>query len=173
MLGKIAEARLTLEKGVEANPKSAPLRYTLGIALEKMSMPDAAEAQYLEALALDADDSVTLAALGRLSVEKGDLPTAKEYLKRALEIDPSNGSALNNLEFVRRKMAEPPREGTNGDGNGEALLKNLENLKTLAKELAARPNDPRVIQELAETFRACGQAEHADKWMETLRSMQA
>ena len=173
MLGKLKEARTTLEDALATLPKSASLHYTLGIALEKLDNHGGAEKSYFAALALEPGDSAPLAALGRLSAEKGEMRAAEDFLKRALRLDPSNESALNNLEYVRGQMAEPQRQGSNGDMNGETLQKNLENLKTLAKELAARPDDPRVIRELAETFRACGQAEHADKWMETLRSMQA
>ncbi|NQU06962.1 MAG: tetratricopeptide repeat protein, partial [Candidatus Abyssubacteria bacterium] len=54
------------------------------------------------------------------------------------------------------------------EDEGESWEKNLRNLKLLAKELAARPEDPYVLFALAQAFLFCGQVEHATKWLRLL-----
>ncbi|UCD56420.1 MAG: tetratricopeptide repeat protein, partial [Candidatus Hydrogenedentota bacterium] len=52
--------------------------------------------------------------------------------------------------------------------DGEALKKNLRNLNLLARELAARPEDPYILFALAQAFLFCGQTENAAKWLRLL-----
>jgi Flp pilus assembly protein TadD len=105
MLEKFDDACQTLERAVETNPRSAAAHYSLGISLEKLNRFEDAEGRYLEALALDHDDSNTLAKLGYLSARKGEMKTAEEFLHSSLALDPSNKSARNNLEYVRKNIS--------------------------------------------------------------------
>jgi glycosyltransferase involved in cell wall biosynthesis/predicted negative regulator of RcsB-dependent stress response len=57
---------------------------------------------------------------------------------------------------------------TGYEPEGESLKKNLRNLKLLARELAARPEDPYVLFALTQAFLACGQIEHAGRWLRIL-----
>jgi tetratricopeptide (TPR) repeat protein len=54
---------------------------------------------------------------------------------------------------------------------GEALRKNLRNLNLLAREIAARPEDPYVMFALAQAFLFCGQVQHAARWLRLLWTM--
>ena len=57
---------------------------------------------------------------------------------------------------------------TGYEEEGKSLEKNIRNLKLLAKELVARPEDPYVLLALAQAFLFCGQTEHANKWLNVL-----
>jgi len=54
------------------------------------------------------------------------------------------------------------------EDTGEAWKKNLRNMKLLAKEIAARPEDPYVLFALAQAFLFWGQKEQGAKWLRLL-----
>jgi glycosyltransferase involved in cell wall biosynthesis len=57
---------------------------------------------------------------------------------------------------------------TGYEKDGDALKKNVRNLKLLAKDLSANPEDPYIMLALAQAFLFCGQTENAAKWLEVL-----
>jgi glycosyltransferase involved in cell wall biosynthesis/predicted TPR repeat methyltransferase len=56
---------------------------------------------------------------------------------------------------------------------GDSLKKSLRNLKLLANELAARPEDPYILLSLGQEFLVCGQAQHAARWLHALWKQRA
>jgi glycosyltransferase involved in cell wall biosynthesis len=80
------------------------------------------------------------------------------------QIAPSLHSAgielVNCPDFSIRHTGYEDEEAT--------FRKNIRNLKLLAGELAARPEDPYVLLALAQAFLYCGQGGHAENWLELL-----
>ena len=52
--------------------------------------------------------------LAYLSFSKGDLPTAKALMERALEVDPGNADFRANLQRIEAAMASAPGSGGGG-----------------------------------------------------------
>jgi Flp pilus assembly protein TadD len=82
------------------DPRSAPARYNLGVALKDAGDLAGAEAQWREALRLRPHDAETLTQLGTAAAVRGDLVTA-EVLLRARAGDPAGpGHGANNLALL-------------------------------------------------------------------------
>jgi putative thioredoxin len=107
--------------------------------------PKAAEARYRAALDLEPDSPTTLLGLARVSVRQGRFDEARTLI-RTLEgrgyFDPQVDSVKAELELQAQAT------GTGGVAAARAAL-------------AARPDDPALRLELAETLAASGQHEEA------------
>jgi Tfp pilus assembly protein PilF len=55
---------------------------------------DQAEKLYWQVVELDARNAIAVVGLARVAIERGDEQTAREFTRRALELDPENASAL-------------------------------------------------------------------------------
>jgi hypothetical protein len=85
---------------VAVDPRSAPARYNLGVALKDAEDLAGAEAQWTEALRLRPDDAETLTQLGTAAAVRGDLGSAEALLRRALRIQPDLAMAARNLALI-------------------------------------------------------------------------
>ncbi|HET9298970.1 MAG TPA: tetratricopeptide repeat protein, partial [Candidatus Polarisedimenticolaceae bacterium] len=85
---------------VAVDPRSAPARYNLGVALKDAGDLAGAEAQWKEALRLRPDDAETLTQLGTAAAVRGDLRGGEELLRRALRIRPDLAMAAENLAVI-------------------------------------------------------------------------
>jgi tetratricopeptide (TPR) repeat protein len=81
--GDPADAESFLRPAIEALPRSALLRYKLGLALEGQGRRADARAAYAEAAGLDPSLATAEGALGSLALDDGDLDEAQRRLERA------------------------------------------------------------------------------------------
>jgi Flp pilus assembly protein TadD len=62
--------------------------------------------QFMAAVKLNPHDSMAETNLGAALSEVGDLKAAREHLQRAVEIDPKNTVAVDDLKEVESLLAE-------------------------------------------------------------------
>jgi len=81
--GDPAGAESFLLPAIAALPRSAPLRYNLGLALERLGRPAEARAAFALAAELDPGLAAAQGALGSLALDDGDTDEAERRLERA------------------------------------------------------------------------------------------
>lgn len=143
--GTLPAARVTLERGVKALPKSAPLLYALAVAHDKLKNTDAALKLMHQALVLDPGNVSAMNYIGYTYTERGvHLDEAETVLLKAVAAQPQDGYILDSLGWLYFKKNEY--------GKAVALL-----------EQAARltPNEPVVHKHLAELYAAMGRKRDA------------
>jgi uncharacterized protein HemY len=70
-------------------------------ALE-MGRLDQAEKIYWQVVESDARNAIAVVGLARVAIERGDEQTAREFTRRALELDPDNTSAIRLTSRLAR-----------------------------------------------------------------------
>jgi Tfp pilus assembly protein PilF len=63
---------------------------------------DQAEKIYWQVVESDARNAIAVVGLARVAIERGDEQTAREFTRRALELDPENVSALRLTSRLAR-----------------------------------------------------------------------
>ncbi len=103
------------------NPSQPELLYNLGNAYYKKGDYDAAEGQLRDALNL-ADPALKAKIyynLGNIDFRKGRMKEAIENYQKALELQPDDREAKENIEFVEKVMAQKPPSSRNQSGQDE------------------------------------------------------
>jgi tetratricopeptide (TPR) repeat protein len=96
-----ADAVKTLEQAQTKFPADAAIPFELGAVLEKQKRFTDAEAAFRHVLAIDAAHAPALNYLGYMLADRGErLDESVGYLKKALQIDPENGSYLDSLGWA-------------------------------------------------------------------------
>jgi predicted O-linked N-acetylglucosamine transferase (SPINDLY family) len=101
--GRIEEARRAVERGLAVEPRSADLLlYRGNISLHEKSYRHAVES-YQQALAIQPDNAVIHANLGKACIEQGDVESAIINYRRVLDLDDGAASleARSSLLFAR------------------------------------------------------------------------
>lgn len=99
-----------------AFPSETSLTFELGAALDKQKKYAESEAVFRELIAKEPDNAVALNYLGYMLAERGErLNESLDFLKRALAIDPDNGSYLDSIGWAYFK-----------DGKLDLALDNLQ-----------------------------------------------
>jgi len=99
--GRLQEAREEYVATVLLGQDLGFPRYWFGNFLEAQGEFEEAEKQYREALALETNDADILARLAGVLCKKGALSSAREFLERALKIEPQNKAALKVQEAIK------------------------------------------------------------------------
>lgn len=86
-----------LRESVRLEPRYAAGHYNLGTALHLKGDGSAAEAAFRNALALDGDYTLAWNGLGAVLGERGSLAEAIKCFEKAVELDPNNAEAAENL----------------------------------------------------------------------------
>jgi Tfp pilus assembly protein PilF len=158
--GNTAEARKALEAARAIDPKFRPA-YIMLIHLDRTEgKPAAAREKLLRILAIYDNDAESHHLLGGLDYEAGNVTSALTQYRRAVELDPSNVGALNDLAYVlllsghkeeamgyaEKALEKAPDNGTVLDTLGWALYNKglykraVEHLqKAVAKDAGAVP----------------------------------
>jgi tetratricopeptide (TPR) repeat protein len=105
-------------------PTETSITFQLGAAFDKQKRFAEAEAQFRQLIGKEPDNAQALNYLGYMLAERGErLDESVQYLKRALVIDPENGSYLDSIGWAYYK-----------DGKLDLAL---DNLKRAAERLTA------------------------------------
>ena len=95
------DAVTLLEQAQVKFPTDTSVTFELGAVLEKQKRFADAEAAFRRVLAREPDHAPTLNYLGYMLADRGErLEESVGYLKKALEIDPDNGSYLDSLGWA-------------------------------------------------------------------------
>ena len=98
------EAVTLLEQAQVKFPSETSIGFELGAVLDKQKRFADAEAAFRQVLAREPDNAPALNYLGYMLADRGErLDESVTYLKKALEIDPDNGSYLDSLGWAYYK----------------------------------------------------------------------
>lgn len=99
------EAAALLKAAQAKYPRDLDLQFQFGAMMERLKKFDEAERVLQQVIAADADHAPALNYLGYTLVERGRrLPEALELIKRAVKLDPYNGSFLDSLGWAHFKL---------------------------------------------------------------------
>ncbi len=137
--GRGAQAVKLLQEAGTKFPSDESIPFALGAVLDKQKRYADAEAAFREALARNPESAQTLNYLGYMLTEHGNnrLDESIGYIKKALEIDPDNGSYLDSLgwayfkadkldlaeENLKRAAEQLPANSVIQDHYGDLLFK--------------------------------------------------
>ncbi len=110
---KFAEAAAAYDGAIALigtpEPRHWPLYYQRGIAHERSKQWEKAEADFLKALELEADQPLVLNYLGYSWVEMGrNLDRAREMIEKAVEQRPEDGYIVDSLGWVLYRLGDFP-----------------------------------------------------------------
>jgi len=108
---------------VETDPAKAMVRIDLAKVLDEAGKTTEAEREYQTILTQQPDYAPALTGLGALRARQGNLNTAADLLRRAVQIDPSNATTRFDLAHVLEQQGR----------RGEAVAE----YRTLANEPSA------------------------------------
>jgi tetratricopeptide (TPR) repeat protein len=118
------EAVTLLEQAQVKFPSETSIGFELGAVFDKQKRFADAEAAFRQVLAREPDNAPALNYLGYMLADRGErLEESVTYLKKALEIDPDNGSYLDSLGWAYYK-------GNKLDLASDNLKRAAEQLKT-------------------------------------------
>ena len=96
-----AQAVKVLQEAQTKFPADNSVAFELGTVFDKQKKFPEAEAAFRQVLARDPDNATALNYLGYMLAERGErLDESVNYLKKALEIEPDNGSFLDSLGWA-------------------------------------------------------------------------
>src|SRR6185503_7489302 len=96
-----ADAVKTLEDAATKFPGDTSIPFELGAVLDKQKRFADAEAAFRRVITQDPEHAPALNYLGYMLADRGErLDESVEYLKKALQIDPDNGSYLDSLGWA-------------------------------------------------------------------------
>ncbi len=152
-----------LRKRLPHNPNAMT---QLAQALDLQGRADEARAVLDDCLARHPDHPAALAERGRLAYRDGDGQAAEEFLRRAVQLDPSDVRARNHYQLAlggNGKKAEAAKER-------EALRRieaDIQRIGIIARgRLQEAPNDPGVPYEVALIALRAGRPKEAHRWLQ-------
>ena len=143
-LGQPRDALRHFAAVARLQPRSAPARYNVGVALEGMGRVSDAAREYEAALQIDPGYSVAHNNLGSLRLAEGRIDEARREYERAVASGPGNAEAHNNLGAVLL-------------GSGDAAVA----IPHLRQAIDLRPIYPEAHFNLARAYASTRQVEAA------------
>ena len=152
------------------NPHGLKLLATANFRAQKYK--EAAEL-YRQALPGMPEDVEIILAMGVCFHNLGDLPTAESCFKRALEVDPYNTVASENLKALANATTQPETEIQSNGHIGADVLKDIRN-QAQAKAADDPENLPTaaLVGNLDHAQDLLGQGLHIESWQETLKAIE-
>lgn len=195
--GQFSEAQRYFKMGLEKSPGDPQCLYNLGTIADKQGDFAQGEQYLKQALKAQPDYDDALYELASAKIERGQFAQAVTLLNRSVKLDPNKArtyyklavaerglhqmaSAERDLKVfqtlaknpaampmpfqdffatVQEKVSLPPQEQAEAD------------LRGLQKDVAAHPNEPRLIYLLAETYLKLGQTSSAMQALDRLRQV--
>jgi len=113
-------AVIAYKKWIDSNPKDDAAHFYLGRTYAKLTKDDEAEESFSEAVKLKPDDTEYQTELGAILIKLALYREAIAPLKKAIELDPANGRAIDLLEDAeagRRRVDYVSPKNTNQNAN--------------------------------------------------------
>ncbi len=130
--GRPDDAIATLRGALATRPRDEDLLYALGSAFERAGQAEVAMAQMRALLAVNPDHAEALNFLGYTYAEQGiRLEEAEKLVRRALELKPRSGHALDSLGWVlfrrgdHRRAVEALEQADSLSGPDTTILEHL------------------------------------------------
>jgi len=139
---------------LEIQPEFSEATYNLGVTHYDLAETTAAQTAYERTLALEPEHSNALINLGVIAFQRKDMGGAEAYFARAVAKNPWNVLAVTNL------------------GSSLAMQGNLEGARQVyARGLEQSPDDPRLLQCLAEIATRMNDATRAKIYQDRLTKL--
>jgi tetratricopeptide (TPR) repeat protein len=135
---------------VKKSPGLARPHLNLGLACQLSNRPDAAIAQYREALAVNPRLSLAHINIAGILAGRGDLDAAESALRRAAELSPSLPDPYLNLAVIALKRRQP-----------EAALELLDRAESLGDSYLVHLNRADALRQLGRYEEANGEQARA------------
>lgn len=141
------EAVKAYKKWIAKNPKDDNAYYYLGRTYAKLMQDDDAEEAFQEAVKLKPDDSEYQTELGSILIKLAKYGEAIKPLKKAIELDESNGRAVDLLEDAEAGKKRVDYVSTDKNSNTALNGKNANsnsnsNMSTGSNSNSATPTSP-------------------------------
>jgi Flp pilus assembly protein TadD len=148
--GRGTEAVDILRTALKGRPRSEPLLFALGVALERQGQINEAMGRMREILQANPDHAAALNFIGYELAEKGadkgsTLDEAERFIRRALQLRPETGAYLDSLGWVYFCR-----------GQYEKAMGTLEHAALLA------PFEPVIIEHLGDAYRKLAKLPQAE-----------
>jgi tetratricopeptide (TPR) repeat protein len=115
----------TLQDAQQKFPADTTIPFELGAVLDKQKRFADAESAFRQVLSKDPEHAPALNYLGYMLAERGErLDESVDFLKKALEIEPDNGSYLDSLGWAYYKADKLDLAVTNLERAAEQLQTN-------------------------------------------------
>ena len=102
---RYADAAALLKTAQAAFPKDLNVQFQYGAMLERLKKFEEAERTFRQVIAADANHAPALNYLGYTLIERDQrIPEALDLIKRAVKLDPYNGSFLDSLGWAHFKL---------------------------------------------------------------------
>jgi tetratricopeptide (TPR) repeat protein len=119
------DAVKTLQDAQQKFPADTTIPFELGAVLDKQKRFADAESAFRQVLSKDPEHAPALNYLGYMLAERGErLDESVDFLKKALEIEPDNGSYLDSLGWAYYKADKLDLAVTNLERAAEQLQTN-------------------------------------------------
>jgi tetratricopeptide (TPR) repeat protein len=152
-IGQQGQCRKTFLRALEEYPEGEQVLYEYGLFLDYIGERDPALEIMERIVAMDSEHAGALNYVGYTWADKKEnLPDALQYISRAAKLKPDNGYIRDSLGWVYYQQGE---------------YKKARDVLEMAIELA--PDDPAILDHLAETYQALRLPEKAkETWRKAL-----
>jgi tetratricopeptide (TPR) repeat protein len=154
--GRAQEAVTWLTEALARQPRSERLRVALAIAQDRAGDRAGAIQTMQSVLERTPDDAEAMNFVGYSWAEKGErLDEAEKLVRRAVELDPDNGSYLDSLGWILFQRGDVP-----------AAVSTLEQAEALAGP------EPTILEHLGDAYRRAGRdADAAASWRRAVHAL--
>ena len=145
----LKDAIASLQEAVAIYPQYADARGELGLAWDRLGVPDSAAKHYELALAISPTNYTVLNNYGSIYFNRGDFEQARDHFAKAIERHPRYIEAMGNLASVYGAMGNYP-----------------EAITWFKKALELAPNTASYHYFIGITYQNMQDAENAQKWLQ-------
>ncbi len=146
---KYGDAEEVVKEGLAQKRESQAIQFQLAAIYERQEKVQDAEAEFQKILRANPEHAGVLNYMGYMFADRGiRLQEARDYITRAVEVDPYNGAYLDSLGWVYFK------------------LKQLDLAETNLKKAAELTDDPTIYDHLGDLYLELGQYQKARQYYE-------
>jgi tetratricopeptide (TPR) repeat protein len=147
-------------------PDDPAVLLQLGICRDAEGASDEAAGLLDRVIAERPTDSVALYHRGRLELNRLRPEAAAAYLRRAVDVDPSDPEAMNSLVLALQQTGAT-EEARRVDERRKRAEEDLRRVAELARKIAAAPRDADLRREVGEIFLRNGRVQDGLRWLES------
>jgi len=138
----------------------------LAACRDAQSRTDEAIALLDQVIAKQPTDSKAFHYRGQVELQRGSASAAMPFLRRAVELDPSDPEILYTL-FLCLQRAGTPSEASEAEKRWRQCSADLQRARDLGKAIAMTPHDPELRREMGELFLRNNREKEGLRWLES------